>query len=106
MERALTDLEASTRLVVEALAKDPQAALGSSYEYLMQSGYVLGGWHMARSALVAMERKRAGHDNAFYDRKIATAVFYSEQILPRCSGHAGAVVNMVSSSQNECAGLL
>jgi hypothetical protein len=35
----------------------------------------------------------AGHDNDFYRRKIATARFYAEQILPRCAAHGGAIAN-------------
>ena len=99
MSRALADMEASTLLMVKALAENKTAALGASFDYLMQMGYLLGGWYLARSALVAHRRVQGGSSNPFYARKSTTAVYYSEQILPRCSGHAGAVNNMLTSSQ-------
>jgi len=99
MKRALAEMEASTLVLIDALEKNRLAALGASFDYLMQMGYLLGGWHLARSALVARQRILAGISNPFYARKIATAVFYSEQILPRSSGHAGAAENMLNSSQ-------
>ena len=94
---ALADLQASTEIQLQALAEAPAAALGNSYDYLMQAGYLLGGWHLARSALVARQRLDAGSDNPFYASKIATALFYSERILPRCSAHAAAVAGPVGS---------
>jgi alkylation response protein AidB-like acyl-CoA dehydrogenase len=81
----------STQQVLAALGDDANAALGASYDYMMQTGYLFGGWHLARSALVALDKLRAGSDNPFYETKIATTRFYAEQILPRCAGHAGAV---------------
>ncbi len=87
----------STEIQLQALTDAPAAALGSSYDYLLQTGYVLGGWHLARSAPVARQRLDAGIDNPFYASKIATALFYSERILPRCAAHAGTVVGQAGS---------
>jgi len=91
LERALAGVEESTGQVLEALAADPAVALGGSFDYLMQCGYLFGGWQLARSALLASDRLEAGADNDFYRRKIATARFYAEQILPRCAAHGGAI---------------
>jgi 3-(methylthio)propanoyl-CoA dehydrogenase len=91
LERALAGVEESTGQVLEALAADPAVALGGSFDYLMQCGYLFGGWQLARSALLASDRLAAGADNDFYRRKIATARFYAEQILPRCAAHGGAI---------------
>ena len=88
---ALADMERSTQTILQAMADDVAIALGASFDYMMQTGYLFGGWQLARSALVALRRLGEGSDNPFYERKIATAVFYAEQILPRCAGHAGAV---------------
>ena len=93
LSAALADMEAATAFVVQALADEVEVALGASFNYLMQAGYLLGGWHLARSALLAAQRLEAGSDRLFYRQKIATAVFYAQQILPRCAGHAGAVMN-------------
>lgn len=88
---ALAEMETSTAHVLQALGSDVDVALGASFDYLMQTGYLFGGWHLARSAQVALQRLQEGSDNVFYEQKIATAVFYCEQILPRSAGHAGAV---------------
>ena len=88
---ALADMERSTQTILQAMADDVAIALGASFDYMMQTGYLFGGWQLARSALVALRRLGEGSDNPFYEKKIATAVFYAEQILPRCAGHAGAV---------------
>ena len=91
LERALAGTEEATGQVLEALAADSAVALGGSFDYLMQCGYLFGGWQLARSALLASDRLAAGKDNDFYRRKIATARFYAEQILPRCAAHGGAI---------------
>ena len=67
---------------------------------MMQTGYLLGGWHLARSALVAGAKIAAGDNSAFYQQKMATAVFYAEHVLPRCSGHAGSIANAGGTLQS------
>jgi len=97
LKRALAEQQQSTAFLVGELIKDAGVALGASFEYMMQSGYLFGGWHLARSALVALRQLQAGRDNPFYEAKIATASFYAEQVLPRCGAHAGAVVSAAGS---------
>jgi alkylation response protein AidB-like acyl-CoA dehydrogenase len=89
---ALADVEETTARLLEGLQAAPDQALGASFDYMMQCGYLFGGWHLARSALVAQERLDSGAENPFYERKIATARFYAEQVLPRCRAHAGAIM--------------
>lgn len=88
---ALAGMEASTQTLLDALQSDRSTALGGSFDYMMQAGYLFGGWGLARSALVARQRLGEGSDNAFYKAKIGTALYYAELILPRCESHAGAV---------------
>jgi len=95
--RALAEMESSTQHILQAMSEDASIALGASFDYMMQTGYLFGGWQLARSALVALSRLREGSDNPFYEQKVATAVFYAEQILPRCAGHAGAVSSAAGS---------
>ncbi len=94
---ALAGVEGSTGRLLQALRESPPQALGVAFDYLMQCGYLLGGWHLARSALVAQARLEAGVERDFYHQKIATCSFYAEQILPRCAGHAGAVAALAGS---------
>ena len=88
---ALAALRESTARILDAWQNNRPAALASAFDYMMQTGYVMGGWHLLRSALVAQARIDQGSDNPFYQQKIATARFYCESVLPRAEGHAGAV---------------
>tara|TARA_R110002110_G_scaffold91264_2_gene237573 strand:- start:193986 stop:195725 length:1740 start_codon:yes stop_codon:yes gene_type:complete len=99
LERALADMEHSTQFILQGLGDGGAVALGASFDYMMQTGYLFGGWQMARSALIACQREAEHPDNPFYAQKVSTAVFYAEQILPRCAGHAGAVAAAAGSLQ-------
>ncbi|MEX2481257.1 MAG: acyl-CoA dehydrogenase [Gammaproteobacteria bacterium] len=74
-------------------ADDPRLGAAASYNFLMLSGVVCGGWMMAEAAGVAAAAlEGAPDDAAFYRAKIAAARFYAAQILPRASGLRQAVV--------------
>jgi hypothetical protein len=61
--------------------------------YLKLAGIVLGGWQMARAALVAQQRLDAGEGDAdFYRAKIATARFFADHILSQANGLHHAIV--------------
>jgi alkylation response protein AidB-like acyl-CoA dehydrogenase len=87
---ALGDLQSSTRAILSQLSEQRDAAFAGAYDYMMQVGYVVGGWHMARSALIAQARS-AESDDPFYSGKIRSAGFYCQHLLPRAQSH-GAVV--------------
>jgi acyl-CoA dehydrogenase len=70
---------------LQTIGQDQDAALAASVSYLMLTGYVCGGWQMARAALAAQAGLASGGDEAFCRAKIATATFYAEQILPKAS---------------------
>ena len=72
-------------------ADDRFNALGGAFDYMMQTGYLFGGWHLGRSAIVAESLHSEGERTAFCERKMATAAFYGARILPRCDAHAGAI---------------
>jgi acyl-CoA dehydrogenase len=80
-------LEDATGWMLRALAKDVDEALASSFDYLMLTGYVCGGWQMARAALAASRKCAAGEDPAFHEAKIATVRFYADKILPKANSH-------------------
>jgi hypothetical protein len=93
LQGALAELRETTALLLEQLADNREAALAGAFDYMMQVGYVMGGWHLARSALVADARLRDGADNPFYPRKLASARFYVENLLPRALGCAQVIRN-------------
>ncbi len=89
---ALADHVTTTKHLLGTLTDHRFEALGGSFDYLMQTGYLFGGWQLGRSALVAEALLAKGEKADFCERKIATAVFYGERILPRCSACAGAIL--------------
>jgi 3-(methylthio)propanoyl-CoA dehydrogenase len=84
-------LEQATQWMLQTVGHDPDAALGASVNYMMLTGYVCGGWQMARAALAARARLAPGADEDFHRAKIATARFYAEQILPKANALLAAV---------------
>ena len=88
---------AATDYILAILAQDMSAALGAAVNYLMLTGYVAGGWQMARAALVASELQGAGEQGKFYAAKITTARFYAEHLLPRAAA-LGATIEAGTGS--------
>ena len=73
---------------------DPQGAGAVAGDFLMLMGTVLGGYQMARAAVIAREQlASASGDADFYQAKISSAVFYIEHVLPRSK----ALVDMVQA---------
>jgi len=52
----------------------------------------VGGWLMARAALVAATKLKTDAAG-FYSAKITTARFYSEHVLPEALAYGQAIVN-------------
>ena len=64
-------LEAVVDYVVGNTKTDIKAVFAGSVPYLRLAGIVLGGWQMARAALIAQQKLEAGADDApFYQAKI------------------------------------
>jgi hypothetical protein len=92
-------LQAARQAFVEAVefivahAKtEPSAAYASSVSYLMLAGNLVAGWQLSRALLVAeRELATAGHAD-FLQAKVATARFYADHILPRCSALRDSIV--------------
>lgn len=61
-------------------AADARAAYAGAVPYLKLAGIVLGGWQLARAALIAKRHLAAG-DDPFYRAKIAGARFYADHVL-------------------------
>ena len=101
MQSIATQLEAGRRalagvveFVVEQGKSDPNAVFAGSVPYLELAGLVLGGWQMARAALIA-QAKRA-QDPSFYGAKVLTAQFFAEHLLP----HAAALETSIITAKN------
>jgi len=91
-------LEEATQWVLQTIGQDPNAALAASANYMMLTGYVCGGWQMARAALAARAGLASGGDEGFRRAKVATARFYAEQILPKASALSTVVKSGASTA--------
>jgi hypothetical protein len=87
-------LEQVVDFVVAQTKADPRAVFAGSVLYLKLAGIVLGGWQMARAALVAQQKLDAGEgDAAFYRAKIGTARFFADHVLSGAAGLRQAIVD-------------
>ena len=91
LAESLADHVETTQGMLVTLGDDRFTALGGSFDYMMQTGYLFGGWQLARGALVAANLSANGERVVFCDRKVNTAQFYMERLLPRARAHAGAI---------------
>lgn len=94
LEAASTALEEVVDYVVNNTKSDIKAVFAGSVTYLKLAGIVLGGWQMARAALVAQSRLDAGEgDAAFMRAKIGTARFFADHFLTQAPGLRTAIID-------------
>jgi acyl-CoA dehydrogenase len=98
-------LRDSTQAQLTALASAPDRALAVAVPFLMLCGFVLGGWLMAKAAVIAAS-KLSGSEAEFHAAKLRTALFYAEQVLPRSAALARIVKEGGSSVTGTDAGLI
>jgi 3-(methylthio)propanoyl-CoA dehydrogenase len=88
-----TALEAVVDYVVANVKSDIKGVFAGSVLYLKLAGIVLGGWQMARAALVAQQKLQAGEGDASFMRaKIVTARFFADHVLSQADGLRAAIV--------------
>ncbi|CAN7342256.1 acyl-CoA dehydrogenase [Duganella sp. LjRoot269] len=88
------DLEAVVDYVVANMKSDIKGVFSGSVLYLKLAGIVLGGWQMARAAVIAQQKLDANDGDAgFYKAKIATARFFADHILSQASGLRIAIID-------------
>jgi butyryl-CoA dehydrogenase len=87
-------LEDVVNYVVANMKSDIKGVFAGSVPYLKLAGIVLGGWQMARAALIAERKLKSGEGDAqFYKAKIATARFFADHVLSQASAYRAAVVD-------------
>jgi 3-(methylthio)propanoyl-CoA dehydrogenase len=90
---ASTALEQVVTYVAANMKTDIKAVFAGSVPYLKLAGIVLGGWQMARAALIASRKLKAGEGDAkFYQAKIATARFFADHFLSQAAGYRTAIL--------------
>jgi alkylation response protein AidB-like acyl-CoA dehydrogenase len=73
--------------------KDPELVGSAAFNYLMLLGTVIGGWQLARGALVAAAALESGTstDVAFLRTQVLMAQFHAEHVMPRLVAYGTAV---------------
>lgn len=71
----------------------------ASEDFLMATGFLIGGYYWLRMAAVAEGKIGSGtaDDDAFYQTKVDTANFYYKRILPRFAAHSKISMSKSSS---------
>nr|WP_315394229.1 acyl-CoA dehydrogenase [uncultured Duganella sp.] len=88
------DLEAVVEYVVANMKSDIKGVFSGSVLYLKLAGIVLGGWQMARAAVIAQRKLDANEGDAgFYKAKIATARFFADHSLSQSSSLRTAIID-------------
>ncbi len=94
LSKGIVAVEEAVAYILNTYDKDIKAASAGSVPFLKLLGIVAGGWQMARAALIAQDKLRAGgSDAAFYQGKIITARFFADHILSQASGLSYSIVN-------------
>lgn len=89
--RALDELVQCSTHILSGEKRDPDLPGAVAFDYLMLIGTVIGGWQLARGALVALEQLAAGADRSFHEVQVVLAKYYAEHVLPRCFAHGAAI---------------
>ena len=93
LDEAVKQARGCVDFILATFAEQPQRAAAGSVPFLKLMGITLGGWQMARAALIAKARLgEAEVDQDFLQAKLATARFYGEHLLPQVGGLAAAIV--------------
>jgi len=80
--------------MIKQAKSDAPAAAAVAAPFLRLIGNVLGGYYLAKCAVLAQHDLMAGSDNAdFLTSKIMTARFYAEHVLPLCGALAVTVMD-------------
>ncbi len=89
---AKESLQESADYILQNASSNANFEGAISFNFLMQMGYVLGGWYHLRSAIIAQSQLDAGQGDAqFLRNKVLAARFYCGQVLPRAAACAGAI---------------
>jgi 3-(methylthio)propanoyl-CoA dehydrogenase len=94
LETGVAEARRATEWIVLTFPTNVAAVNAGCVHYLMLMGTVLGGWMMARAALIAAAQLKAGEGDSEYSQtKLITSRFYADHILTRAGGYAEALVS-------------
>ena len=80
-----------TDWIIANYESNPQAVHAGSVPFLKQTGIVVGGWLMAKSAAIAVKHIADGTTDDFYKAKLATANYFAAHQLPFAAAYAAEI---------------
>ena len=98
LKNGIAALSTASDWILATYDSNPQAVHAGSVPFLKLTGIVTGGWLMAKSALVAVQRLNAGSDDRFYEAKLATANYFAAHQLPFAAACAQEVMQGAAST--------
>lgn len=97
LEQGVESLTLATECLLENHKNNPHFPSYVSFHYMRIFGIVAGGWLMARAAIEAKKKIENKTDTSgFYNTKIMSTVFFSQQIMPSVS----SIEKMITQSVN------
>ena len=92
--RYKTELQNTAQFILDTSGRSASFEGAVGFNFLMQMGYVCGGWYMLRSFSIAQAKLEVGQgDPQFFTNKKLAATFFMNQLLPRATAYGHAVVD-------------
>ena len=92
LKAGIAALNSTADWILATYATDPAAVHAGSVPFLKLTGIVVGGWLMAKSALVAAKYIAEGSSDGYYKAKLATAEYFATHQLPFAAAYAAEVM--------------
>ncbi|MBS1138899.1 MAG: acyl-CoA dehydrogenase [Proteobacteria bacterium] len=97
LKTAIAAQQTVTDWILANYESNPQAVHAGSVPFLKQTGIVVGGWLMAKSAAIAVKHIAEGSTDDFYKAKLATATYFAAHQLPFAAAYAAEITGGAES---------
>jgi len=97
LKGGIAALQTATDWILANYESQPAAVHAGSVPFLRLTGIVAGGWLMAKSAAIAVQRLAEGSTDDFYRAKLATASYFAAHQLPFAAAYAAEMIGGAES---------
>ena len=92
LSESIKSVKSSLNYLMDNYRDDHHLAGAISYNFLMMLGTLIAGWLAARSAQIAVYKIQSeASDREFYESKLVSCQFFTEQILPKVGAYARSI---------------
>jgi hypothetical protein len=92
LKNGINSLSTAAGWILSNYESAPAAVHAGSVPFLKQTGIVVGGWLMAKSAAIAVKHIADGSTDDFYKAKLATANYFAAHQLPFATAYAAEII--------------